>query len=166
MMKHFAIPKISTNLLNDIDLEWLIETGNTFKPPKGWDVAPRLITPRDEYRIKPIVDILPIKPAYTALIIVLPNLICDNHIDSIGERRTAINVPLQVDKSSLFRYTVSLEDNSPIEEIELPHTHCFNVKVPHCVDNRFSDTRRIVLSFSFSQTVEDLHAAFAAADLL
>lgn len=165
-MKHFAIPKININMLSHEDQQWLIEIGNEFKPPKGWDVAPRLITPRDEYRIKPIIDILPIRPAYTALIIVLPNLICDNHIDSIGERRTAINVPLQVDKSSLFRYTASIDDNSPIEEIALPHTHCFNVKVPHCVDNRFSNTRRIVLSFSFSQTVEQLYDAFAAADLL
>jgi hypothetical protein len=169
MMKHFAIPKISLDIISNENKQWLIDTGNNFQAPrhwKYWDIAPRLITQRDEHRIQPILDVLPVKPAYNALIIVKPNIISENHIDEIGERVSAVNIPIQVADNSLFRYTTNLEDSSPLEEIALPYAHCFNVKIPHCVDNRFSDQRRIILSFSFTQTVEQLHAAFAAADLL
>lgn len=161
-MKHFALADISIDLLDKEQQDWLYETGNNITKP-AWTIRPRLIEENEYWRIQPIIDKLPAKPGYCALIMVPAASVCKTHVDDKAsatgrrERITAINIPICVHESSVFQYMKDMESEQVIETIDLQQTRCWQVDIPHRVDNSNSPHNRVVLSFSFYETVDELY---------
>ena len=166
-MKYFQLPEISINLLDDEQKTWLFDNGTNITEP-AWTIRPRLIQEDEYWRIQPIIDKLPAKPGYCALIMVPAESVCKTHVDDKAgatgrrERITAINIPVNVHPTSVFQYMESLESDTVLETIGLQETHCWQVDIPHRVDNSGSPHNRVVLSFSFYETVDELYQLHTA----
>ena len=120
-------------------------------------------------RISYLNDQIGIEPSYAAIIMVPKNSICKTHVDDkadragVKQRITAINIPVQVDKSSMFQYMIDdpFAGEMAIEMIKLNTPKCWRVDIPHRVNNEKSPTNRVVLSLSFTQTIEELHEIYS-----
>lgn len=157
-MRHFDVDV----KVNQSDVDWMVDIGNNITEP-NWTIRPYKLSDAEIDRLDNVLDQIPIRPEYAAIIMVPANTMCKTHVDNkanatgIRQRITAINIPLQIDDSSTFQYM----DGDTIEEtIHLLSPKCWRVDIPHRVDNRLSPTNRVVLSLSFVETVEDMYEAF------
>ena len=154
-MKWFEISNLTLDVCSSISREWMYNVGyNITEPP--WSIRPYKIPQEELFHISPICDIIPVKMDYAALIMTPANTICKTHIDDIGGRKTAINIPISVEANSLFQY---MDGDKIIETIDLLTTKCWDVSIPHRVDNSNSIQNRVVLSLGFTETVEDIYTA-------
>ena len=155
-MKWFEISNLTLDVCSSISREWMYNIGyNITEPP--WSIRPYKIPQEELFHISPICDIIPVKIDYAALIMTPANTICKTHVDNIGGRNTAINIPINVEANSLFQY---MDGNTVVESIDLQTTKCLRVDVPHRIDNSKSQFNRVVLSLSFVESVEYIHEAY------
>ena len=150
--------------LKEEDIEWAQNIGDNITEP-NWTIRPYKLNEKEMNRISYLNDQIGIAPSYAAIIMVPKNSICKTHVDDkadtvgVKQRITAINIPIQVHKSSMFQYMI---DDKVIEMIKLNTPKCWRVDIPHRVDNNKSPTNRVVLSLSFTQTIEELHEIYSA----
>ena len=148
--------------LNERDYQWALDIGNNIKEP-NWTIRPYKLDDKEMKRISYLIDQIGIIPSYAAIIMVPAKSICKTHVDDkadtagVKQRITAINIPIQVHKTSIFQYMIN---DSPIETIKLNTAKCWRVDIPHRVDNSKSPFNRVVLSLSFEETVEKIHKAY------
>ena len=155
-MKWFEISNLTLDVCSSISREWMYNIGyNITEPP--WSIRPYKIPQEELFHISPICDIIPVKIDYAALIMTPANTICKTHVDNIGGRNTAINIPINVEANSLFQY---MDGDTVVESIDLQTTKCLRVDVPHRIDNSKSRFNRVVLSLSFVESVEYIHEAY------
>ena len=154
-MKWFEISNLTLDVCSSISREWMYNIGYNITEP-SWSIRPYKIPQEELFHISPICDIIPVKMDYAALIMTPANTICKTHVDNIGGRNTAINIPINVEANSLFQY---MDGDKIIENIDLLTTKCWDVSIPHRVDNSNSIQNRVVLSLGFTETVEDIYTA-------
>lgn len=156
-MKYFDIPLLNKNLLDKKTLNYLTKLGNDIVDPP-WTIRPFKFDNHHLSMISPITGLLPAEPMYVAVIMTPANTICKTHIDNIGGRITAINIPLQIDNSkSFFEYMTNIDSDTISERVTLDSTKCWAVNIPHRVDNSQYSKNRVVLSLSFKETVQEMY---------
>lgn len=164
-MIFFNIPFLNKNLLDKNTLNYLTNIGDNIVDPP-WTIRPFKFDNDHLLMIKPITNRLPVQPMYVALIMTPANSICKTHVDNIGGRITAINIPLQIDNDkSFFEYMSDLESDVVVERLTLDYTKCWSVDIPHRVDNSHYDKNRVVLSLSFKETVKEMYDLFQDTNL-
>ena len=154
--------------LKEEDIEWARDIGDNITEP-NWTIRPYKLNEEEMNRISYLNDQIGIEPSYAAIIMVPKNSICKTHVDDkadragVKQRITAINIPVQVDKSSMFQYMIDdpFAGEMAIEMIKLNTPKCWRVDIPHRVNNEKSPTNRVVLSLSFTQTIEELHEIYS-----
>lgn len=153
--------------INEDDRQWAIGIGDNITEP-NWTIRPYKLNEEEMERISYIADQIGTSPSYAAIIMVPANSVCKTHVDDkadragIKQRITAINIPIQVDKTSVFQYMIDdpFIGEYPIETINLDTAKCWRVDIPHRVDNSKSPFNRVVLSLSFVESVEEIHEAY------
>lgn len=159
-MKFFNIPFLKKDLLDKNTLNYLTNLGNNIVDPP-WTIRPFKFDDDHLLMIDPILKLLPVTPMYVAVIMTPANTICKTHIDNIGGRITAINIPLQVNNDkSFFEYMSDLNGDIVLERIKLDSTKCWAVNIPHRIDNSQYNKNRVVLSLSFKETVQEMYDLF------
>jgi len=102
------------------------------------------------------------------------NSICKTHVDAIAvnekkeeakkrgitQRITAINIPISVHETSMMDYMQDLESDIIIHSEDLLKPKCWKVNIPHRIDNSKSNFNRVVLSLSYTQTLEELYEIY------
>ena len=154
MMRWFSVPQFSQDMLASADREWLYQLGNNIVEP-FWSIRPCVLTQDELYHIAPILHAISTQPAYVAVIMTPRFTNCKTHTDNIGGRVSAINIPINVEASSMFQYMS--EDGDVMESIDLQPAKAWDVSVPHRVYNLDSKTNRVVLSLGFTETINELH---------
>lgn len=148
---------IDINIISKNKLQIMLEKGDSIVDPP-WTIRPYKFQEEDLFLVQELLYTLPIQPAYIALIMTPKNSICKTHVDNIGGRTCAINLPLQVDDSlSLFEY---MQDDNVIEQITCSPIKCWRVDIPHRVNNLNYDKNRVTLSLGFTQTINELYSEF------
>lgn len=148
---------IDISIIPKNKLQIMLEKGDSIIDPP-WTIRPYKFQEEDFFLVKELLDTLPIKPAYIALIMTPKNTICKTHVDNIGGRNCAINLPLQVDDSlSLFEY---MQDDNVIEQITCSPIKCWRVDIPHRVNNLNYNKNRVTLSLGFTQSINELYSEF------
>lgn len=156
-MNYFNIPFLNKDMLDNKTLDYLTNLGNNIVDPP-WTIRPFKFDDDHLLMINPILEFLPVEPMYVALIMTPANSICKTHIDNIGGRITAINIPLQIDNDkSFFEYMPDIDTDVVLERITLDYTKCWAVNIPHRVDNSRYSKNRVVLSLSFKETVQEMY---------
>lgn len=156
--------------LKEEDIEWAREIGDNITEP-NWTIRPYKLNEEEMNRISYLNDQIGIEPSYAAIIMVPKNSTCKTHVDDkadtvgVRQRITAINIPVQVHKSSRFEYMID-DPFGPgeiaMDMIKLNTPKCWRVDIPHRVYNEKSPTNRIVLSLSFTQSIKELHEIYSA----
>lgn len=169
------------------DKEWAMEIGDNITTP-AWSLRPYLLTAEDMERIKYMTDQFPVKPEYAAILMTPANTICKTHIDSIareawddgkvpqqwkdsvrkdniGQRISAINIPIRVHPTSMMQWMPLNECNQSesdeiLEETDLRSSKCWIVCEPHRINNLHSPYNRVILSLSYTQKLDQLHAIY------
>lgn len=142
------------------DKQWIYKVGNNITEP-AWTIRPYKLTSAEMDRLS---YAFPLQPEYAAIIMVPANTICKTHVDDKanknGERQriTAINIPVAVHKTSVFQYMQSLDSDVVLETVDLQSAKCWRVDIPHRVDNSQSPHNRVVLSLSYTESVQELYA--------
>ena len=170
-MKWFEISNLTLDVCSSISREWMYNIGYNITEP-SWSIRPYKIPQEELFHISPICDIIPVKMARAALIMTPASTICKTHVDAEAtsgdissakyfgkarrQRITAINIPINVEANSLFQY---MDGDKVVETIDLLTTKCWDVSIPHRVDNSNSIQNRVVLSLGFYETVEDIYTA-------
>ncbi len=113
-MKWFEISNLTLDVCSSISREWMYNVGYNITEP-SWSIRPYKIPQEELFHISPICDIIPVKMDYAALIMTPANTICKTHVDNIGGRNTAINIPINVEANSLFQY---MDGDKIIENID------------------------------------------------
>ena len=159
--------------INDDDIKWAQDIGNNITKP-AWTLRPYLLSIEEMDKIKHISDQFPVKPEYAAILMTPANSICKTHVDAIAvnekkdeakkrgitQRITAINIPIAVHKTSMMDYMESMESDKIIHSVDLLSPKCWKVNIPHRIDNSQSEFNRVVLSLSYTQTLEELHEIY------
>lgn len=155
MFKHFDVDV----KVNQSDVDWMLKIGNNITEP-NWTIRPYKLSDDKMDRLSYVLDQIPVRPQYAAIIMVPANTMCKTHVDDkanaagIRQRITAINIPLQVHDSSTFQYM----DGDTIEEtLYLPSAKCWRVDIPHRVNNELSPFNRVVLSLSYTETIDEIY---------
>lgn len=144
------------------DVKWAFNIGNNITEP-NWTIRPYKLNDEEMERISYLTDQIGITPSYAAIIMVPANTACKTHIDDIAEKNgiaqriSAINIPIQVHPESKFQY---MEDEIPVESLDLNSPKCWRVDIPHRVDHTLCNTNRVVLSLSFVEKVAEIHQAY------
>lgn len=119
-----------------------------------------LIESQDYNMIEPLLKLLPKAPEYTALIYVPEDTRCRTHVDDIGGRKSAINVLFDPDHPSIFQYMEHVDaenDEEVVLELTSNPTKCWDVSLPHRINNIEATVPRCVISFSYYDTVDELY---------
>ena len=146
--------------LKDADRKWIYEIGNNITEP-AWSIRPYKLNKDELSRLS---YSFPLTPGYAAIIMVPANSICKTHVDdkaaANGERQriTAINIPIAVHETSVFQYMESLDSDVVLETIDLQTPKCWRVDIPHRVDNSQSPHNRVVLSLSYTESVDEIYS--------
>lgn len=166
MIDYFKLYNISTNILDNTTIKWIINTGNNITEP-AWTIRPYLLKESEFDKINPILDWFKqynLYPGYAAIIMTPANSVCKTHVDDKAkivnkkERRTAINFPIQGNWfTSTFNYMENIDNDVILETIYLDTPTCWNVTKPHRIDNSNCKLNRITLSFSFYESVQEIH---------
>ena len=153
--------------LKEEDRQWAFDIGDNITEP-NWTIRPYKLNEEEMKRISYLNDKIGTAPSYAAIIMVPKNSVCKPHVDDkadtagVKQRITAINIPIKVHQSSMFQYMI----NDPfcgemmIEMVKLNTPKCWRVDIPHRVDNSKSPFNRVVLSLSYTQTIEELYENF------
>ena len=145
--------------LREEDRQWAFDIGDNITEP-AWTIRPYKLNDEEMERIAYLTEQIGTKPSYAAIIMVPANSVCKTHVDDkadtagVKQRITAINIPVHVHKASMFQYM--LED-TVMEMVKLNTAKCWRVDIPHRVDNSKSPHNRVVLSLSFTETIEELY---------
>ena len=145
--------------LREEDRQWAFDIGDNITEP-AWTIRPYKLNEQEMERIAYLTEQIGTKPSYAAIIMVPANSVCKTHVDDkadtagVKQRITAINIPVHVHKASMFQYM--LED-TVMEMVKLDTAKCWRVDIPHRVDNSKSPHNRVVLSLSFTETIEELY---------
>ena len=145
--------------LREEDRQWAFDIGDNITEP-AWTIRPYKLNEQEMERIAYLNEQIGTKPSYAAIIMVPANSVCKTHVDDkadtagVKQRITAINIPVHVHKASMFQYM--LEDTVK-EMVKLNTAKCWRVDIPHRVDNSKSPHNRVVLSLSFTETIEELY---------
>jgi hypothetical protein len=157
-MKYFDV---DTSVRED-DKKWLIDIGNNISEP-AWTIRPYKLNEEEMNKISYIWKDLPV-PSYAAVIMVPANTICKTHVDDkaeangVRQRITAINIPLIVHPTSTFQYMEGVDGRyNVVDSIDLISTKCWRVDIPHRVNNELSPFNRVVLSLSYTETIDEIH---------
>jgi len=155
--------------LNEEDFHWALDIGDNITEP-NWTIRPYKLNDQEMDRISYLTDQIGTAPSYAAIIMVPANSVCKTHVDDkadtagVKQRITAINIPIQVHQSSMFQYMINdpFAGEMAIEMVKLNTPKCWRVDIPHRVDNSKSPFNRVVLSLSYTQTIEELHEVYRA----
>lgn len=166
-MKWFQIDNVPG--ITDNDVTWIKDIANNPKDKKmaSWTIIPYKLSAQEMNRLSYVFDAMPLLPTYAAIITVPKASICKTHIDDkavtegIKQRITAINIPIQVHSSSNFQYMKDINSDVILETIDLQTPKCWRVDIPHRVDNKLSPYNRIVLSLSYTNTVDELYEIYS-----
>lgn len=145
--------------LKEEDRKWAFDIGDNITEP-AWTIRPYKLNEEEMKRIAYLNEQIGTEPSYAAIIMVPANSVCKTHVDDkadtagVKQRITAINIPVHVHKASMFQYM--LED-TVMEMVKLNTAKCWRVDIPHRVDNSKSPHNRVVLSLSYTQTVEEIY---------
>jgi hypothetical protein len=157
-MKYFDV---DTSVRKD-DKKWLIDIGNNISEP-AWTIRPYKLNEEEMNKISYIWKDLPV-PSYAAVIMVPANTICKTHVDDkaeangVRQRITAINIPLIVHPTSTFQYMEGVDGRyNVVDSIDLTSTKCWRVDIPHRVNNELSPFNRVVLSLSYTETIDEIY---------
>lgn len=148
--------------LKPADIDWAWSIGNYITEP-NWTIRPYKLSADEMDRISYLNEQIGIAPSYAAIIMVPANSVCKTHVDDVAEKNgikqriTAINIPIQVHYTSKFEY---MEMDEPVETLSLYTPKCWRVDIPHRVDNSESPFNRVVLSLSYTQTIEEIHEIY------
>lgn len=149
---------ISIDLIPATKFDKMLEIGNNIVDP-SWTIRPYKFKESDMYLVEELLKNIFFTPAYVALIMTPANTMCKTHVDNIGGRISAINIPIQVDdKKSFFQY-VDTHDNV-IETLTCNPIKCWRVDIPHRVDNLKYNKNRVTLSLGFVQTIGELYEIY------
>ena len=168
-MRYFSIPSISKSLLAFNSLQKLLDIGNSL-PACQWSIRPYKFTDSDWSIITPILDQIPLKPHSIALLVTtkfskssihcdhIPNPPSYNGLAQSTGRITAINIDLQDDSDGCFEYIG--DNNQILDKLQFSHAKCLRVDLPHRSNNSLSSKNRIILSFSYLDSIDRLHDEF------
>lgn len=149
--------------LRDEDVQWMIDIGDNITEP-NWTIRPYKLSDKELSKLSYLWEGF-VEPSYAAIIMTPANTICKTHVDDkaekagVKQRITAINIPLQVHQASLFQY---MSGDTWTEMIKLNRPKCWRVDIPHRVDNSNSPFNRVVLSLSYTQTIDELYEIYCS----
>lgn len=149
--------------LNEEDRQWALDIGGNITEP-NWTIRPYKLNNQEMNRISYLTDQIGTTPSYAAIIMVPANSVCKTHVDDkadtagVKQRITAINIPIAVHKTSVFQYMESLDSDVVLETINLQTPKCWRVDIPHRVDNSQSPHNRVVLSLSYTESIDEIYS--------
>lgn len=167
-MNYFDIPAIKLSLLPKSSIDQLVSFGSKISEPAAWIMKPKILPVKMEVLLGPIYDLIPIPYTFIAIVKTPALSFGEIHVDDIGRRITAINIDLQIDNNlSKFHY---IDHNDPkhtiTQTLDLATTKCLNVSILHQADNHKCPTDRLILSLSYTQTVDEMHTSLKASGLI
>lgn len=152
--------------LHDEDVEWINNIGDNINKPK-WSIRSYKLDKEELKRISYITEQIKVKPSYVVIMMVPANSICETHVDhkagmGMRQRITAINIPIQVHQTSAFQYMKGIESPKILEEVYLDRAKCWRVDKPHRVDNSQSPFNRVVLSLSYTESIDQIYNSLSS----
>lgn len=156
-MNYFDID-LNLNVIPKEKYNKMLNMGDNIVDPP-WTIRPYKFQEKDYVMVEELLQEIPLTPDYIALIMTPANTICKTHVDNIGGRFSAINIPLQVDNNfSFFEYMDN--NNNVIERLSCNPVKCWRVDIPHRVDNSKYNKNRVTLSLGFIKTVGELYEIY------
>lgn len=168
-MKYFSLPNISKDLLDSSIIDYLITIGNSLEA-SNWTIRPFKFDIYHQNLVKPILNKLPMMPvsmailmtpAFAASAIHVDNFVPDLNLNGIIHKCTgrisAINVALE-NCESCFEYID--KSNTVIDQLTFDIAKCIRVDIPHRSNNLSSSKNRVILSFSYLNSIDQLYDAY------